>query len=397
MVITIFSFGNIGHDTIKDSTAKRILKLLYTERQLTKQEIAQQLGLSIPTVISNVNELIEEGLLEEAGVAGSTGGRKPVIIRCKPKARYSFGVDINPTEGRVILTDLDNRILADERFSIAEVCKDSYIVRQVFKITQDMICKNNLSLEKVLGVGFSLPGTVDEEKMLLLNAPNLGITNVSFKNFSEILSMPVYIENEANAAAFAESSLEAVKNINNLVYISITKGIGTGIVIKGSLYKGTFKRAGEFGHMTIVANGKPCNCGREGCWEVYASERGLLDLYQELNGEIVPGISAIFEKIRRKEASALEVFDKYLDYLAIGIQNIILFLDPDYLILGGNITTYKDLYFEDLLNRVFKPDSLFKTNETKISFSKLEEDASILGASLLPLLSFFNDERIKVR
>ncbi|KLU61897.1 N-acetylglucosamine repressor [Peptococcaceae bacterium CEB3] len=386
---------NLVQETIKDANGKRILNLLYKERRLTKQEIAQSLGLSIPTVISNVNDLMVEGLVEEAGVADSTGGRKPVIVRFRADARYAFGVDISPTEGRVILTDLDCRILEEDGFPIQELRKYEFIADQVCRIIGEMIRRRTLDRKEVLGVGFSLPGTVNEESLLLQNAPNLGIANISFREFADRLALPVYTENEANAAAYAESVLGVVKDLNNLVYISITKGIGTGIVIKDHLYKGKNKRAGEFGHMTIEAHGKRCNCGREGCWEVYASERGLLNSYKECGGRAAQGIDEVFEHVQEGEPTAAEALDKYLDYFAIGIQNIILMLDPDYVVLGGDITRHRDAFFEELVRKVFVPNSFFAQGDTKILLSKLGKNASILGAALLPMQTlFFLNEKV---
>ena len=381
---------NIGQETIKDANAKRILNLLFKERQLTKQEIAQRLGLSIPTVISNVNDLIAENLVEEAGVGDSTGGRKPVIISFKPQARYSFGVDILPARGRVVLTDLDSKILADESFPIFELHKYEYIFNKVSRIIENMLAQFKIVKGKVLGVGFSLPGTVNEETLILENAPNLGIANVSFQGFTELLNLPVYVENDANAAAFAESTIGVVKDMNNLVYVLIARGIGTGIVIKDHLYKGKNKRAGEFGHMTIVANGKPCNCGRGGCWEVYASERGLLAEYCEVSGQSVYSIDEVFDLVKAGDKHAADALNRYIDYLAIGIQNIILLLDTDYVVLGGEITKYKEQFNEILKAKVFVPNNFYKNADTKLLFSKLEKDASILGASLLPVQTLFS-------
>lgn len=380
---------SIAQETIKDSNGKRILNLLFKQRQLTKQEIAQTLGLSIPTVISIVNDLITNGLLEEAGVADSTGGRKPVIIRFRPEARYSFGVDIAPNQGRVILTDLDSTILDEERFPVGELHEFEYLSDQICRIIEQMIERRGLSRGVILGVGFSLPGTVNEEELLLENAPNLGIANISFLQLRERINLPVYVENEANAAAYAEAALGVVQDMNNLVYVSITEGIGTGIVIKDYLYKGRNKRAGEFGHMTVEAHGRQCKCGREGCWEVYASERGLLDAYQEEAGEKSSSVSIVFERVLQGESNAVKALDKYLEYLSIGLQNIILLLDPDYVVLGGSIARYSHLFFEQLKEKVFISNKFLCKDDTKLLFSKLEDDASILGAALLPMNTLF--------
>lgn len=380
--------NSVDQETIKDSNRKSILQLLSKKREATKQEIAKELEISIPTVTTNVNALIEEGILEEAGVAESTGGRKPVIVRFLPNSRYSFGVDFSLTSVRIALTNLDSDIICETTFKMEGFSNMNEVIRKIERLIKDILKEKNIPIEKVLGIGFSLPGTVNEEAMLLEMAPNLKIKNISFKAFDEILEFPVYIENEANAAALAELSLGIAKQMRNLVYVSITKGIGTGIVIQDYLYKGKNKRAGEFGHMTVVADGKQCNCGKKGCWELYASDRALIEEYNKRTNKSTTSLQDIFEALRNDDANAKAVWEEYLNYLAVGIQNIILILDPHYIVIGGEISQYEEI-LEHLKEKVFIKNNFYNENDIKIMTSTLKGNASILGASLLPLQDLF--------
>lgn len=392
----MFKLGNLDQETIKDYNKKKILNILYKERNLTKQEIAKKLNLSIPTVISNVNELIEEGLVDEAGVADSTGGRKPVIVQFIPEARYSFGVDIDLEKAEVILTNLDSEIKRRTYFKIDEKNKNIKDIMDKISIEVKKIIKEEkIPEKKILGIGISLPGTVNEEKLILEIAPNLELKNISFEEFVPLFNFPMYIENEANAAAYAELNLGVAKKLSDLVYISVTKGIGTGIVIKGHLYKGKNRRAGELGHMTIFNEDMQCKCGKKGCWELYASEKALLKNYNMKTGERLVELSELFDKVDKNEIEAVEVLDVYLKHLSIGIQNIILIFDPDYIIIGGKISNYDNKLIEPLTEKVFLNGSFFVEKDSKILFSRLKEDSSILGASLIPMNSlFFLHEKI---
>jgi predicted NBD/HSP70 family sugar kinase len=381
--------NDIDRELIKDSNRKKILKLLYRKRQLTKQEISKELGLSIPTVISNINDLIREGIVDEAGVAESTGGRKPVVVRFLPDARYSFGVDISIKNVRVILTNLNSEIKFETVFDISKYKNINEITSRVCSIINNIILEGEIPIGKVLGVGISVPGTVNEEKLLIELAPNLGIESFSFDNFAKQINLPVYIENEANAAAFAELNIGIAKELSNLVYVSITEGIGTGIVIQGNLYKGENKRAGEFGHMTIEVMGNECSCGRRGCWELYASEKALLEAYFINYGERLCNLQELFNKVEKNELEALKTLDLYLNYLSIGIQNIILEIDPSYIIVGGEISNYDKILLKSLERKIFVKNKFYKEGEVKILFSKLKKYSSVLGASLLPLNSLF--------
>lgn len=392
----MLKYTELGQDIIKDSNRKKILNILYKNKEVTKQEISKLTGISIPTVINNINLLLEEGLVEETGVATSTGGRKPVIIRFLSDSRFSFGVEITPSQVRVLRTNLNSEIKFDTSFPIKGMDNFENIMSKISEIVNNHIIENKLSTDKILGIGFSLPGTVDEDQLTMELAPNMNFKNIDFDSYKNNFDFPIFIENEANAAAFGEMILGIGKEMKNLIYISITQGIGTGIVIQDHLYKGKNKRAGEFGHMTIVPNGKQCNCGRKGCWELYASENLLIDRYNEGSASQAENITTqlvnldqFFAKVELQDSRAIALLKDYLYYLSIGIQNIIFGLDPHYIIIGGSLSKFSDYFIEDLKGLVFDKNNLFDYKDNKLFASKLKEDASILGASILPLQTMF--------
>ena len=383
----MYKTSDINQGIIKASNKKKILNFLYKERETTKQDISKETGISIPTVTNNINQLLKEGIVEEAGVLASTGGRKPVAIKFMPNAKYAFGINVSIDNVRIILVNLDVDIRYDMTIHTAQYENFDMIIKCIFNQIEKIISEQNIPKEKILGIGFSLPGTVNEETMMLEKAPNLGIDNYSFKAFSRICNYSIYIENEANAAALAELTLGVTKKIRSLVYLSITQGIGSGVVLQGILYKGKNKRAGEFGHMTIVADGDLCRCGKKGCWELYASEKALLQEYNKKTDSKIRSIKEFFNEMEDKSKPAIKVWDNYINYLAIGIQNIILILDPHYIVIGGEISKFEKELLQSVKDKVFIKNSFYAKKDIKIVTSKLKEDASILGAALLPLES----------
>lgn len=379
----------IDQETIKALNQKKIIQLLYRNKQMTKQDISKALNISIPTVISNVKELIDQGFLDEAGVGESSGGRKPTIVRFIPDSGYSFGVCITKDQVRIILTNLNLEIIAEGFFDMPEELGSfESIILKIRREIEHIISIHNISIDKILGIGFALPGTVNEKKLLLETAPNLKLKNISFESYQHNFQFPIVIENEANASAYAESFINFNGIISSLVFISITEGIGTGIIIGDNLYKGYNKRAGEFGHMTIVKDGKQCNCGKRGCWELYASKKALINEYREKFSNYDGKLNDFLE-MTKTNSIAKEILDTYLDYLAEGIKNIILMLDPRDVIIGGELSNYKDLIEAELKKKVFQENSFYNQEECKISFSNLRERASILGAALLPMEKLF--------
>ena len=380
---------NINQETIKITNQKKIIQLLYREKQLTNLVISKTIKVSIPTVISNVRELIKQGYLDETKVGESSGGRKPVIVRFLPNCRYSFGVLITKEQVRIILTDLNFNIIAEKIINVTDKIDDfNSVILEIKKEINYIISTHNIPLYKILGVGFSLPGTVNEEKLILKNAPNLKLKNICFKNFERNFPVPIFIENEANASAYAEAFINFNYVKSSLVFISITEGIGTGIIITDNVYKGYNKRAGEFGHMTIIKNGKQCNCGKKGCWELYASKKALLDEYKKAYN-IKNNSLKDFMEMSKTDNKANEILDAYLEFLAEGIKNIILILDPGCIIIDGEISDYKSIIETVLKEKIFKQNDFYDKKECNVSFSNLQGNASILGAAFLPMRKFF--------
>jgi predicted NBD/HSP70 family sugar kinase len=201
----------------------------------------------------------------------------------------------------------------------------------------------------------------------------------------------LFIENDANVAAMAELILGIAKEMRNLVYLCVLpQGVGAGIVVGGHLYKGKNKRAGEISHMTVASHGKRCSCGRSDCWELYASANTLLKRYEEKTGKTLAELHDFFSALKRYELPAVEVFDEYLDYLALGIQNLILIQDPHYVIIGGVISPFEEIFLEPLKEKVFAENDFYDVQDVKVMCSTLKENATILGASLLPFENIFS-------
>lgn len=387
---------SVDQETIRILNQKKILNLLYRNNKLTKQEISQKLNISIPTVISNSKDLIEQGFLEEAGVAESTGGRKPTILKFLSDSRYSFGVCVTKDKVRIILANLKFEIIHEMYFNMPEKLKDfNDIICKVAENVEYIIKKFNIPYDRILGIGFSLPGTVDEKNLLLKNVPNLRLKNISFKEFETCFKFPIFIENEANASAYAETFINFNDIKSSLVFISITEGIGTGIAIANNVYKGFNKRAGEFGHMTIVKDGKKCNCGKKGCWELYASKKALLSEYRNAFDDMNGTLEDFLNK-SKNDLKIKSILDTYIDFLAEGIKNIILALDPKNILIGGEIFSYKDFLEEELIKKVFKGNSFYDETQCNVMFSSLGENAAVFGAALLPMenVFFLNDNVI---
>ena len=382
--------NTLNQEQIKEINRVNIINILRTKGETTKQEIAGILGLSIPTVTTNINSLMDEGLVTEAGVAKSTGGRKPVILRFEENARYAFGVDVTPESIRIILVNLNLKVIDETSFDYKRVYSFSDVLEQIEKEVRSMLRKNKIIKKLVVGIGISLPGLVDEDRLILENAPNIGVRDFDFTAFEEKSGFKVNIENEANIAALAEATIGVGRKKTNMVYVSITEGVGTGIIIDNHIYKSNRKKAGEFGHMRISNEDTKCNCGRTGCWELYASKKALLKYYQEASGSPAPSLDEIFYEVKEGRKPAVDAVSKYIEALFIGIENIILGLNPEYVIIGGELGKYDRILLELLGDEQKLKSSYIIYEGTKVLFTELGDRSALMGAALLPLENIFS-------
>ncbi|HUX14687.1 MAG TPA: ROK family transcriptional regulator [Spirochaetia bacterium] len=354
---------------------EQVLGLLQERRELTKPEISAALGKSIPAVTAHLRALVHEGYVEESGSAGSTGGRRPVILRFRPRARYLLAADVRPGQLRTVLTDLDTRVLREEAVRLGgKSSAQQMIVRLVEAFRAVM--PTGADRERVVGAGLSLPGTVHPEQLLMEFAPNLRLRNLNFGALEVELGIPIRLENEANAAALAEFYLGRYRGVRHLIYVSVIQGIGVGIILNGSLYRGAHGNAGEFGHMTYVPGGRRCSCGRRGCWERYASERALPDEYRESGGTgTVHSFVDLKRRIDRGDRAAVSALQTIIGNLATGVGSLAAGFDPDLLLVGGGIVGLNDMVISGIRERL---------PGCPVELASLGENAALKGAALLP-------------
>ncbi len=380
----------LTQEQIREMNRVKIIKMLKSLGETTKQEIAVALGLSIPTVTTNIHQLVEAGLVEEAGVAQSTGGRKPIILKFIPDARHSFGVNLGSSMTEIILMNLNQDTVARSSFDYEESEAFESILDRIQKEIEAMIIEHKLERKNILGVGIALPGLVDDDHLVLENAPNLGIKNYSFEAFQSRMGLKISIENEANIAAFAEQLLGNARDKGNLVYISVTDGLGAGIIIENHIYKSNHKKAGEFGHIRVSDEDNLCKCGRKGCWELSASRKALMRSYSSLKNEKIRDLKRLFEAYHKGEPEAVEALSRYTTYLFKGIDNILLALNPDFVIIGGDLGMYSKDIVDLAQNKLHLTAKFFGYEETQILESGLKDNGALLGSALLPMEEIFN-------
>lgn len=380
----------INHNMIKESNRNKIIALLLEREEITKLDISRALDISITTVSSNINELKELGIVEDVRSLESTGGRKAVSLKLKENCRFSVGIALTYRHIKVMLINIKKEIV--DFIKIRHGNTDmSDIAEKMDKAVSDILEKNKIKEEKLLGIGVSIQGLVNAEEGIIEGCYFLNAKEFDLKTVFEHYNTPVFIQNEANLSAYYEFKNKGnikTHGEENLLYISITDGLGLGIIINGEIYKGCSNSAGELGHIKVqMTNGKKCRCGQTGCLEAYTSKNVLLEDYAAETGEELNDIDEFIEKYRQKDKKAEEIFEKYLKNLSVGISNLTMIFDPAVVIIGGDINFLVEKNINRLKKFIKENNSLIIKQTSDLRVTKFKE-SYLSGAALLPIEEF---------
>lgn len=302
---------------------KRIINYVLNNPITSKAELAKELNLSMPTVLANVNDLLEKKVLEEVGEYASTGGRKAKSIGINKSYCHALGLLITANHIEMVLVNLGDEIIKQTRIRLKFTPELNYCIELTQKV--DSFLDGESAKDTLLGIGVAIPGIINQEEKIVLKSHVLGIENYSLLFLEQALQRPVYFENDANAAMLAEKT----QKYPNAIYLSLNHTLGGAFCIDGQLFRGQNQKAGEFGHMILVPGGRKCYCGKLGCADAYCASSVLTE-----DNKI--SLDAFMEKLESGDKHSIQKWNEYLDYLAILISNLRMAYDMD-VILGGDV------------------------------------------------------------
>ncbi len=363
----------------RSENEKVILAKISEAGAMTKYDLADQMNISIPTVTTNVNKLLKEGVLKEVGVQDVDYGRKPILLDIDYNRYFSIGIDIQNHSIYYCLMNLKLELVLEKTIEN----KDNDLETRIKEIVNTILEECKLQKENIIGIGLSYPGLVEEEKLLIKKGPNISIGNLSLEALRDELEVNIYVGNEARLAAFAENRIGVSKEYKNSFYLSIKEGIGAGIIVDKRYYTGSSEAAGEIGHMVIQKGGKACNCGNQGCVEPYLSTRALIKSFSNVLEDKFNSLDEVFKSYNPDIPKQKEILREYVDYLVVTLNNVFLIFDPDCVIIGGQMSEFQEqvepFMEEALANNIC---SMLKSDR-RIEFSSLGYKASKYGAALM--------------
>ncbi|HKU74327.1 MAG TPA: ROK family protein [Pyrinomonadaceae bacterium] len=332
-----------GHDMLRLVNRRILLSILSDRQPISRAEIAKISGLKKATISTITGELLKDACIIEEGSGRTTpiGGKPPTPLRLNAKRFGLFGLDIRADETILALSDFNNRIVSRVSFETGSVA--SSFLSKIGKEIRKLRLKHDSFIE-FPGIGVSLPGLVDNQSGKFLLSVVLPWRDVPVVNLLEkATGLPVIIDNSARCSALAEiwHGKAQYAHVRNLLYVSVSTGLACGVVIDGGLYRGGNNTAGQFGHIPIELNGPECRCGQRGCWDLYASDKATLKRYADLrdaNGKRVSTMRKLIELVDAGDPAATEAVRETARFLGIGITGLINGLDPEVVVIGGEIT-----------------------------------------------------------
>jgi N-acetylglucosamine repressor len=329
-----------------------VLNLVRTHQPISRADLARTMGVGRGAVTLLVNDLIARKLIFEGATGETVRGRKPTFLYIDSRRRAVVAADIRASETYVMLADLVGKPLAGVT-SIPTARDPKQLVAALASRIKTLLAEHP-EVDGCEGIGVVVPGMVEHSTMTVLHAPTLGWRNVNLREkLSSATGLPVQIENSGRACALAQAwafrgDPSGSASAGDLVFVSVSDGLGVGVIINGEVLRGRHNIAGEFGHVPLSLDGPRCACGSNGCWEAYVSNRATLARYfgrapvptdrpEDVASKLFT-IEDLIARARGGDAKAVAALEATGRYLGLGLASVINTFDPARVYIGGEIT-----------------------------------------------------------
>ncbi|ROV64734.1 ROK family transcriptional regulator [Streptomyces globisporus] len=363
---------------------ERVVRAVRMAGSLTQAEIARSTGLSAATVSNIVRELKDGGTVEVTPT--SAGGRRARSVSLSGDAGIVIGVDFGHTHLRVAVGNLAHQVLAEESEPLDVDASSAEGFDRAEVLVKRLIEATGIGPDKVIGVGLGVPGPIDVESGTLGSTSILpGWTGINpSEELSGRLGVPVYVDNDANLGALGELVWGSGRGVKDLAYIKVASGVGAGLVIDGTIYRGPGGTAGEIGHITLDESGPVCRCGNRGCLETFTAARYVLPLLQPSHG---PGLTMerVVQLAREGDPGCRRVIGDVGRHIGSGVANLCNLLNPSRVVLGGSLAEAGELVLGPIRDSVSRYAIPSAARQLSVLPGALGGRAEVLGALALVL------------
>jgi glucokinase len=306
------------------------------------------------------------------------------------------GIDLGGTKINGAISDLQGNILSQYTLPTNAFEGEQAVLNRVLKVIEKVIDGGKKNVGDIKAIGIGSPGPLDAKKGIIITTPNLPFKNFQLvKPIEEKFNIPTFLDNDANVAAIGEFMLGAGKGTTNMIYVTVSTGVGGGAIINGKIYRGSTSNALEIGHTTVLPDGPRCNCGNYGCIEALASGTAIAKRAKEA---IEAGLDTslktydnitsyeVFKEAEKGDKISKDILNRSLEFLGIGIANVVTSFDPEMVVIGGGVSKGGSIVFEKVQEVVNKRCFKAMSDYCKIVPAALGTDAGVVGAVALALL-----------
>lgn len=381
---------------IRTANRYEVLRHIIAESPTSRQELAAVTGLSLATVATLVGELLELRMITEVGFEDSAGGRPRGLVAVNASGGALIGVDIAETYVHVELFDLALNVLAraEEDMRPGEH-RPEQVVGHAAAAVGSVVAQAGVEGARVLGVGVSVPGQVDRGTGIAEYAPNWDWHDVPLLDLlSEHIAYPLYLDNPLRACAVAEQWFGAARGRGDTVVVNLGTGVGAGLALGGGLHRGVSNSAGEWGHTTLVLDGRPCHCGNHGCVETYVGAPGIMLNLRESSPhspllypeDQTATVDALARGVAAGDAVAVQVVRDTARYIGAGVANLVNLLNPELVVLSSWVARRLGEPLLDEVREAVRRHALRRPfAATEIVLSPIPTDPVCLGAATFAL------------
>ncbi len=380
-----------------------VFDLIRRKGPISRAEIARTIGLSIPTVMKITEEFSHKQFVQDVGKGESSGGKRPELLELVPDSKYIIGVGVGRSKTNVLMMNLAGEVFIREIMETGGPAVPEVWISRLIQVIENVIRESGLSRKQILGMGIGMPGILDEKSGKVLFSPDFKWENVDMLTpIRERFKMDITIENANRALAMGEYYFGAGVDSRNFLVVNLGHGIGSAIMREGEFYRGSSGSSGEIGHIILEKNGPKCNCGNLGCLEAIASGNaiardakiavleGNATKIMELVNEDINRIEAktVFEAARLGDRLAIQITERAMQYIGIGLANYINLLDPDLIILFGGLTNAGDIFLKKVKEVLRERQMKFAGRQVKLVISQMGENGTAVGSASLVLKKF---------
>ncbi|MFI8090575.1 ROK family protein [Streptomyces sp. NPDC086080] len=381
---------------IRTANRYQVLRQIIAASPTSRQELAAATGLSVATVATLVGELLGLGLITEVGFEDSAGGRPRGLVAVDASGGALIGVDLAETYVRVELFDLALNVLARAQQEMRPGDgRPEQVVGHVATAVGAVVAQAGVEGARVLGAGVSVPGQVDRDTGVSAYAPNWDWHDVPLLDLlAEHIAYPLYLDNPLRACAVAELWFGAARGHGDAVVVNLGTGVGAGLVLGGGVHRGVSNSAGEWGHTTLVLDGRPCHCGNRGCVETYTGAPGIMLNLRELSPDSpllhaedqTATVDALARGVGAGDPVALEVLRHTARYLGAGVAGLINLFNPEVVVLSSWVAAaFGEPLLDEVRSAVARHALRRPLAATRIVLSPIPTDPVCLGAATFAL------------